>query len=596
MFYFVRTVILYLVVFCGIALGVQWALVNYYLPSKGIVIEDVSEHQTIFTMPPIEIQPRTTETGLLLSGLMAQNRRDWGQAWQSFSKFNTKFENQPDIALRAFTLALGNGEFDEALALAEELDAQYFSVEDEETLFASYDLARLFMVLNAIRSDDFELARAKLDTMQAEGSLARFSVPVIKEWLFPGDTILNIDALNDVQIYYLALASEFHGNKDQAMTLMDAIKNDFSSVDQLRLFASLYHRLGEEDKAVELIKNGAAMFAGNMEIIALEEKAEAGDFDAIALDYATFHMKSEKTGVALAFHDFARAMLGERAVDSALLFANMASFLDPTIPSVFVTIGEILEIQEQEQAAMEAYEKVPSTDPQYHMAVAKRINILMQKDDYDTAYNVMNVALENDPQNPYYHYLMGDVHRAMENFPEAIKFYDMAEALGKEDGDLERELWPLYYARAIAFDFSDRWDDAEKDLMTAIEKFPNNPVILNYLGYSYADKNINLEKAKEMISMALMAAPTDAYIIDSMGWILYRMGEYKAAIRYLERAAMLRPYHMVINAHLGDAYWKVGRKLEAKYMWQRAVDYYDDTNEEQRRMIDETRRKVIEGM
>ena len=99
-----------------------------------------------------------------------------------------------------------------------------------------------------------------------------------------------------------------------------------------------------------------------------------------------------------------------------------------------------------------------------------------------------------------------------------------------------------------------------------------------------------------MISQAVLAAPSDGYIIDSMGWILYRMGDYTEAVKYLERAARIRPYHMVINDHLGDAYWSVGRKLEAKYMWQRAVDYYDDTEEEQQRMIDETRRKVKEGL
>ena len=88
----------------------------------------------------------------------------------------------------------------------------------------------------------------------------------------------------------------------------------------------------------------------------------------------------------------------------------------------------------------------------------------------------------------------------------------------------------------------------------------------------------------------------DAYIIDSMGWVYYRLGEYDKAVTYLERATSLRPYHMVINDHLGDAYWKVGRKIEAYYMWQRALDYFDPTEEDQVRMIDETRRKLKEGL
>ena len=596
MVYFFRTIILYLVVFVAMALAVQWALIHYYLPQQGVDVTAIEDQPTIFSLPSLELQPRETETGLLLSGLMAQNRRDWGEAWQSFSRFNEKYNNQPDIVLRAFTLALGNGEFSQALDLAKQLDKNYFSEGDEETLFVSYDLARLFLILDAIKNDDTDQAIELLDTMQAKGALARFSVPVIRGWLSPSSIPLDASDLNHVQIYYLALAAEFYGQTDNAIRMMDIIKDDFSSVDQVRLFATFYNRLGQTDKAKDVIVNAALLFTGNTEIEEIAKKAEAGDFEGLAPSYATVHLRGQKTGVAMAFHDFARAMLGEQAIDSSLLFANMAAYLDPSIPSVYETIGEVLLAQDQEEEAIYAFYKVPPTDPQYHQAVAKRTDILMQREEYEAAKIVVTEGLEQDPQNPYFHYLMGNVYRALESYQQAIDYYDSAESLGKKDGDLERELWPLYYARAIAFDFMDRWDDAEKDLMAALDKFPDNPIILNYLGYSYADKNINLEKAKEMISRALMAAPTDAYIIDSMGWILYRMGYYKEAIKYLERAAMLRPYHMVINDHLGDAYWKVGRKLEARYMWQRAVDYYDETDKEQRRMIDETRRKVIEGL
>jgi tetratricopeptide (TPR) repeat protein len=193
---------------------------------------------------------------------------------------------------------------------------------------------------------------------------------------------------------------------------------------------------------------------------------------------------------------------------------------------------------------------------------------------------------------------LGNIYRADKQLKKALAEYNRAEKLGlaQNDGILPRELLPLHYSRAIVYDLLDMWDKAEADLLIAMDKIPNNPIVLNYLGYAYADRGMELEKAKSMIGQALMAAPNDAYIVDSMGWILYRMGMYEQALKYLERAASMRPYHMVINDHLGDVYWKLGRKREAHYMWQRAVDYFDATDEEQARMINETKRKLREGL
>jgi len=546
------------------SVGVQKAFQHYYI-DQNPALKDV-EMTSTFGIPTIKIQPRTTQTGLLLAGIAAQNRRDWGEAWQSFSTLNDKFDGNPTYALRAFTLALGNGEYEQALSIANGLKTDFFDKDAEATNIESYDLVRLFLILNNVKGQQVDL---NLDQLKS-GAVSKFVTPILNAWVTK-DFSKSKD-IDPLQIYHMALAADFHGDVEAATKLFGDIKTDAMMNYQIETLKSFYTRNDMADKADDL----------------------TGEDDSKTI--TDFHLQGINAGLSLAFHDFARALMSERAIDSALLFTRMASFMNPQSPSVYVTIGNILKYQNQYDAAIVAFEKVDANDALYDTAVQNHVDILIQEDRLSEAENLLNQAITLNNENPLYHYLIGGVYKEQDKFAKAIEAYDAAEAWGLHDGELERTLWPLYYSRAIAFDLDDRWDDAERDLMTALDKFPNSPIILNYLGYAYADKNINLDKAKDMISQAVMAAPNDPYIIDSMGWILYRMEFYEQAVTYLERAARLRPYHMVINDHLGDAYWKVGRKLEAKYMWQRALDYYDDTEEEQQRMIGETRRKVREGL
>jgi len=598
MLYFIRTTLVYLVLFIAVALGIQWVFYTYYATEDMQATHGPISPSLMFSaLPQAQVTIRETESGLLLSGLVAQSRRDWNHAWQNFSTLNQKFEDHPDIALRAFTLALGNGAFDEALVIAENLNTYFLEENDARTQGAPYDLVRLFLLLNALKDtdDDMEFPDLYLQGMRDNGALARFSLPLVNAWVKPDSLNADDEGLSSLQIYYKALAAEYAGKNDIAQDLMDIIRNDFSSVEQLQNLIAFYVRLDNPNRAREVLDQGLEFFTDNDALNATQ--AQLSD-ESVAYDppaYAAYHLQHQNHGIALAFLDFSRVMVREGVTDSALLFAQKAAFLNPQTPSVFLVIGDILSAQSQKQAALAAYARVPQDDPGYETAVGQKGDLLVAQERFDEAEALFLQAVSYDPDNAYFHYALGDVFRSQERYARAIEEYNKAESLGTKDGVLIEKLWPLYYSRAIALDFSDDWPAAEADLMTAMDKFPDNPIILNYLGYAYADKNINLEKSKDMISRALMAAPTDAYIIDSMGWILYRMGEYDSAVTYLERAAMMRPYHMVINDHLGDAYWQVGRKIEAHYMWQRALDYYDDTQEEQRRMIEETRRKVREG-
>ena len=141
----------------------------------------------------------------------------------------------------------------------------------------------------------------------------------------------------------------------------------------------------------------------------------------------------------------------------------------------------------------------------------------------------------------------------------------------KRIGKLEKRHWAILYSRGISYERAEQWEVAEKDLLHALELNAGQPYVLNYLGYSWIDKGVNLVRGRKMIEQAVKNRPKDGYIVDSLGWALYRMGEYKAAARHLEKAVLLRPEDPIINDHLGDAYWRVGRQLEANFQWKRVL-------------------------
>ncbi len=594
MFYFIRTIALYLILFVGVSVTIQKGFQHYYMPDESM--QQTGDPTSLtFGMPRLNLQPRETQSGLILSGMVAQNRRDWGKAWQSFSRLNEKYEGNPTIALRAFTLALGNGAFTQAETIAQSLKSDYFDQDSEETSFSTYDLVRLFTVLMDIKSQNLEQAALGLEALN-EGALADFAKPIMNAWIKPETLDKSTDKLGSLQIYYKAAGAEYHQKYDIADTLFAAFEKDAFSPDNIITVAGYHVRRDNIDVAIEVLKRGLVRFNNDDEIRDMMETLQNNPESYAPLEFADYHLKAIENPLGMAFHNFAQAMVQDGALDSALLFAQMALYLDPQSPSAHVTIGNILDYQGQEDDALVAYKKVRVNDPQYETALTKKIDILIEREHNAEAAEYLHQDIARDPNNAYSHYLLGNIYKADNQFAKAIESYDVAEALGRHDGELDRKLWPLYYSRAIAFDLNDEWDKAEADLIVAMDKFPNSPIILNYLGYAYADRGIKLEEAKEMISKAVMAAPNDAYIIDSMGWILYRMGFYDQSVNYLERAVRMRPYHMVINDHLGDAYWKVGRKIEAHYMWQRAIDYFDEDDEEQSRMIDETRRKVKEGL
>ena len=171
---------------------------------------------------------------------------------------------------------------------------------------------------------------------------------------------------------------------------------------------------------------------------------------------------------------------------------------------------------------------------------------------------------------------LGNVMRGRKQFAECADVYSKGiETITKS----EKSNWVIYYFRGICFERSKQWAQAEVDLKKSLELYPDQPHVLNYLGYSWIDQGANLDEGMRMIKRAVEQRADDGYIVDSLGWAYYRLGDMEEAVKHLERAVELKPEDPTINDHLGDAYWKVGRQLEARFQWSHARDLKPEPEE-----------------
>lgn len=590
MFYFLRLVGFFLVVFIGLALIIQ----SYIVPAPQ---QDDTVMPSALTMviPQTLIRVNNTQTGLLLAGRVAQDDRNWGEARKNFTALIDQYGGDAAAYLKAMTLSLGAGDMQQAEQLAKEIDTKFLSSDDFEADAETFDLARLFLVAEAIKNKNDKAAQQYIDELH-RGALSQLVKPIVQNIINSDNAESQFDAkiqgLNTLQIVYKALAAELHKDMDVAVTLFDEISKRQITPQTSEMIAAFYMRQGEKLKAFKVIDKALRQFPDDKALNETHKILSETPDSYKAPSYASYHLESPAALLSIAFHDFARVMVAEQAMDSALLFARMASYADENSPGVWMSIGDILGAQGQQDEALEAYLKVDANDADYVAAQMEIVDVLRDRNQIEDAIDRIEELVEDDQHQQADLYLtLGNLYKWDDQHTKAIEAYDHAEtlALADNNGVAPDWIWPLYYFRGVSFDQLGRYPEAEKDLLKALEFRPDSAMVLNYLGYSYADDGLHLDKAREMIAKAVEQSPDDAYIVDSMGWVLFRMGNYDEAVQYLERAAQMKPYHAVINDHLGDAYWKVGRKLEAYYMWQRAVDYkaLDDVAEGEMSIDDE---------
>jgi len=338
--------------------------------------------------------------------------------------------------------------------------------------------------------------------------------------------------------------------------------------------SDFYRRTGQPDKAAEAVSR---------------YRNQHGDQTSIELtNDLSRPVNNAQEGLAETLFGAASSLRQGNSPELALIFGRMALDLRPDFPLCQILVADLMQSMGQLADADAIYAAIPAGSPVRWSAQLRLAANLDDMGEVDQAVQILQALSDAHPERIEGLIVLGDVLRNHQRWAEAVPVYDRAITLA---GPPSKDQWSLYYFRGMALERSKQWPRAEKDFLHALELFPDEPRVLNYLGYSWVDLGMNLEQARKMIEKAVSLRPTDGEIVDSLGWAHYRLGNFPKAVEALERAVELHPEDPTINEHLGDAFWQAGRETEARFQWKRALSFKPDPDQKQ-----SLEKKLAEGL
>jgi tetratricopeptide (TPR) repeat protein len=517
--------------------------------------------------PTLDKPETTVEApfGAYLAGRHAQHMRDYQSAVSWFEDALKADPESPELITRTFLMDASVGKFDRAQVLAE----------SELKLDSTDAMAELVLLVERVKAGDKAGAVARADALPQEG-VHRFVRPLARAWtrMALGDVAGADEALQafdkfngfaPLKFYQLALLYDFAGNAELAA---DNFNQALEASGQLnwRLtdsLANFYRRHGRDDEAQQLYQRFVKDNAGSELAESVLASRPAGVPSPL--------IGSAEDGLAEALFDLASVVNQPETLDLALLYARCALELRPHMVLAQLLLADVLSAQNKPELSLATLGEIPPSSPYWWSARLRIAANLELLDRTDEAIDQLKEMAAEEPTRAGADMQLGDLLRGKKRFTEAVDAYD--EAIRRFEGAGMPERWSLYYSRGIALERSGQWQRAEADLRHALQLKPDQPLVLNYLGYSWIDRGENLERGLQMIQKAVELRPEDGYIVDSLGWAHYRLGDYPSAVQYLEKAIELVPEDPTINDHLGDAYWQSGRPFEARYQWRRALQF-----------------------
>ncbi len=525
---------------------------------------------------------RVSASGNFLAARHATNERDAAAAaafYRSALKVDPK---NTELLDRTFLSVLANGDVDEAVRLARTV----LQVDKEDRI------ARLVLGVSALKQKQYQVARQQL-AQSIRGPITDLAATLLSAWTqaTPAENKAAVDAIDKLSgPDWYGIFKELHAGmildlagqkKDAAKRLERAHQLDPTALRVVQSYGSYLSRSGNKEDALKTYKAFDEVLPRHPLITEAIADINAGKKLPILVD-------SPQTGAAEALYGLGAALGRRGGEDLGLIYLQLSLYLMPTHQLALLSLADLYEGMKKPELAIKTYERVPANSPLQRSALIQRAIDLDGSDRSEEAKIDLEKLIATDGRDLEAIMALGNVLRGRKQFAECADVYTKGLATIPR---LDKSNWTMFYFRGICYERSKQWPKAEADLKRALELLPDQPHVLNYLGYSWVDQGVNLDDGMRMIKRAVEQRADDGYIVDSLGWAYYRIGSYEDAVKELDHAVELKPEDPTINDHLGDAFWRVGRVLEARFQWSHARDLMPEKDE-----LDKIEQKLKAGL
>jgi len=509
-------------------------------------------------------------SGSFLAAQHASRERD---AAAAANFYRSALRNDPknnELLDRTFLSVLLNGDVEEAVRLADRV----LAVDKEDRI------ARLVLGVRAIKQKQYQVARQQL-AQSVRGPITDLAAVLLSAWTqnTPAESKTAVDAIDKLTgPDWYGIFKELHagmildvaGQKTAAgKRLEHAHQLDATALRVVQAYGSYQSRNGNKDEALKTFKAFEEVLPHHPLIAEAISDLNAGKKLPVMID-------SPQAGAAEVLYGLGAALGRRGGEDLGLIYLQLSLYLVPSHQLALLSLADLYEGLKKPELAIKTYERMPPNSPLERSALIQRAIDLDGSDRSDEAKADLQKLITASPTDLEAIMALGNILRGRKQFAECADVYSKGLATMPVP---DKAAWTLFYFRGICLERSKQWPKAEADLKKALELFPDQPHVLNYLGYSWIDKGQNLDDGMRMIRRAVEQRADDGYIVDSLGWAYYRIGKYEEAVKELDRAVELKPEDPTINDHLGDAYWKVGRVVEARFQWAHARDLGPEADE-----------------
>jgi tetratricopeptide (TPR) repeat protein len=523
----------------------------------------------LLSLPPAFAAPTEQEllhdnpAGNYLAARHAGTERDSAAAAAYYLNVLKADPKNPDLLSRAFLSVLTGGDIDQAGKLADRL----LQVDHTDRI------ARLVVGVRALKQKDYSAARQNF-AQSVRGPVTDLTATLLSAWALAGsgDTRVSIDTMDKLSgPDWYSIFKDLHAGlildlannkKDAGKRYERAYKVDPTAVRMVEAYGRYLARGGNKADALKVYGDFNKVLPDHPLIVQEMKAVNDGDKLPLLVD-------SPQAGGAEALYGLGASIGRRGGEDLALIYLQLALYLEPSHVMALLSLADLYESLKKPDLAIKVYERVPPSSPLSRNAEIQLAGDLDQLDRSDEAKKRLEHVIADHPKDTEAILALGNIQRGRKEFAECADTYGNAiDTIANPD----KSNWVVFYFRGICYERSHQWPSAEADMKKALELFPEQPLVLNYLGYSWVDQGAHLDDGMDMIRRAVEQRPDDGYIVDSLGWAYFRTGNYDEAVKNLERAVELKPDDPTINDHLGDAYWRVGRTLEAHYQWSQAKD------------------------